>query len=335
MKIVFIVSLSCLLMTSCMYSYYIQPEYRLSQLPTIPTKEVEVIFPSEDIPDKNYFKLGVLEASGGESSSYNDLVQSLKAKAQQQGADAVLIVDKSQDIKLVSDATVLNAVANVVTRNKNNDEPTYSTKIKRNLAGVGIKYAKNINYLDRYAKSITVSEYNSLTDSYTERETVNLKINGQPSSPLSDSSLYNTYYYKLSLDHLLNEISENWTYSNTTLANEEIVVRKRDYYVNKIKEKTCKFNYFNNGKPSSVSIHYATDWLKKETISFVYNKEGVLISKTTDCKGYTPIEERYNYEGRKLISRDIYKIEKGDRKPFLKAVYTYYQSNDWQYFQKK
>jgi hypothetical protein len=325
----------CFLMTGCMNYYYIQPNYRLSQLPTIATHDVDVVFPAEEIPDKNYIKLGILEVVGSESDSYQLLVEEIKKKAEIQGADAVIIIDKSQDLKLQSDETVLNAIANVISREKDRTDNHYTTSIQRRLVGLGIKYVKNITYLNQFAKNITVSEFNSKSNSYTIREVVELLPNGMPANQLSDSSLYNKDFYKLSTEHLIDEKSANWAYSTKVLKNDIKVINRRELRANGKRIKKCNFFYNKTSILTRIEVHYAYEWFKKENINFYYNEKGKLASKSTVCAGYPTLEEVYVYDGEKLIERDLYKIENNQRTPYLKAVYNYYQPTDWQSFIKK
>lgn len=322
-------------MTGCMKYYYIQPDYRLSQLPTIQTHDVDIVFPAEEIPDKNYIKLGILEVVGSESDSYQLLVEQIKRKAEIQGADAVIIIDKSQDLKLQTDETVLNAIANVISREKDRSDNQFSTLIQRRLVGLGIKYVKNITYLNQFAKNITVSEFNSKSNSYTIREVVDLLPNGMPANRLSDSSLYNKDFYKLSTEHLIDEISANWIFSTKVLKNNLEVINCRELYANGKRIKKCKFFYNKTGILTRIEVHYAYEWFKKEYINLYYNEKGKLASKSTLCAGYPTLEEVYVYDGEKLIERDVYKIENNQKTPYLKAVYNYYLPTDWQSFIKK
>ena len=80
-----------LLGAGCMHRYRLTPTSdTLVDIPIPPhDREVAIIFPGEPMPSEKYLKIGVVEARGGQYTSYNTLIKLLQTEAQASGIDAV------------------------------------------------------------------------------------------------------------------------------------------------------------------------------------------------------------------------------------------------------
>ena len=128
----FIILLS-LLATGCAHYPYQSGSDQLANVPTEShERKVAVLFEG-DTPSDDYINIGVLEAWGGEFTSYNDLIRQLQQRAQEQGVDAIRILDKDYIEDTEEFATVETDVTSV-------------------LSGIGILYLKNADYLSPYLR---------------------------------------------------------------------------------------------------------------------------------------------------------------------------------------
>jgi hypothetical protein len=127
----------------------------ITDIPLKQSSENIDCFINNQTPAKPFYKINIVEVTGAANASYDDLIISLKNKAKQQGLDAVMILDKQQEIAYEN----LNQKINVKDTTVNYYQQLATPYQK--LSAVGIKYAANINYLDTIVKTAAIELENN------------------------------------------------------------------------------------------------------------------------------------------------------------------------------
>jgi hypothetical protein len=71
----------------------------ITNIPLRPgTSQVDLFF-KDDLPAKPFYKVQMIEAVGYNDASYDELLKKLTTNARQAGLDAVLVLDKVQEVK--------------------------------------------------------------------------------------------------------------------------------------------------------------------------------------------------------------------------------------------
>lgn len=140
---------------SCSNYFPYSGNHQPKSITDIPLKQsvssIECFF-NNQTPAKPFYKVNIVEATGNANASYDELIICIKNKALQQGLDAVMILDKHQEIgyeNLNESITVKDTSVNYYRQ--------LATPYQK-LSGIGIKYAENMNYLDTIVKA-TVFEF--------------------------------------------------------------------------------------------------------------------------------------------------------------------------------
>ena len=137
----------------------------LTNIPLVEnTGKVDVFF-NDEKPKQEYYKVRILEVSGG--ATYNDLLLAIQQKAKQEGFDGLLILGKSsytyQD-NSVRTAVITGTVSGAL-GNKNHYEPTFVSG--QTLSAIGIKYKANMQFVDSIVKTAHIALKGLLPLDYT------------------------------------------------------------------------------------------------------------------------------------------------------------------------
>ena len=137
-----------LLFSSC-YNHYLhalrnyKDEAQKTQFTSIPIKpsgeKVAVIFSGENFSEEPYIKVDVIDAFGNAQATSQDLISRLEDQAKAAGIDADLIFAKDNISEISQDEFRGNY-----------------TVITQKLSALGIKFIKNIDYLDECIKGETI-----------------------------------------------------------------------------------------------------------------------------------------------------------------------------------
>ncbi len=116
--------------------------------------EVDIFF-NDEKPKEPFYKVGVLEQRADPGTSMDDMLLKIKKAAQAGGFDGILIGD------------LIRQAGNVVTYANANGMASY-----QELAGIGIRYRRTIDYMDTILKEQVVSIW---TDDNTEPKVFTMK----------------------------------------------------------------------------------------------------------------------------------------------------------------
>ncbi|WP_026463307.1 hypothetical protein [Adhaeribacter aquaticus] len=297
-------------LTGC-YNYYSETSQIgvLNDIPTVPHQNsVQVYFPGEYPEDQEYIKVKVLEVGG--SNEYPTLVDGLKKSAQQNGMDAVLIIDGAQ---FVEGSTYHNR------RYHKTNSPAYyqNTWTTSSLAGVGIKFKKNLNYFDRFVQRKTIL----LADSadkfvYKPYAAVEFGLNGkvQQSEWSGEQNRRNidiNYSKKYTYDFLVND-KNGWSY----LEDEFGRVTKRAFQNGVI---VAKLHYNDLNQVDYVVLKSNENYqLQKEKITFQFDSQNKVTGALVEKKGQLRNRHQFTYdENDRLIFQEIFQVYDKREQPFL------------------
>lgn len=310
-------------------AYQPAPTVAYQQFPTFPHEDrVEIIFPGDQITEP-YLQMQVIETRGDESDSYQELLDRLIRSAQWYGYDAIRPLENTTGTRLESDETILEVVSEIVSGQEIPDN--YYTVNTQKLTALGIKYIKNIDYLDRFIKAKNI--YLHENGNKEKVGSINYQINGQEESRSGDPA-YIDAIIRFSMDHLHHSESNLWRYKYLTAEYGTKKLYRKLYYPNSNQEKKKVVIHLNSqGRPFQIDLteytYHITKSRDKEKYNIaIYYKEGTDQPQTKLIRQKEKLIFKevfaYGTDG-KLRRKLIYKGH--SETPYISVVYEYY-SND-------
>ena len=306
MKNLFVSVFLAVALQACMQPYQLTTfpnQGKLTPFPVPPPheREVKIYFPGEAVRDTDYVKIMVLETSAYSGTSYDDLVKLMKAKARLHGLDAVILLEKEDKVTAAYHSGSSSKVGNNTTY-----RPSYYTYSSYPvLSGLGIVYRKNLNYVTRYLKSMTLTEAGT-----GNQQQVRLDLDGNPLRPYVFSAekqdFFADYTRKFEPFYLLKQ-NKNWFLFNDETGR----LRKREY------------QYYSS--PTQV-FNYSAGYVGR-SCKFTYNKDTIQEIRLADGLAAEFIKVYHitlTYDAQKRISQTLIRLE---RKPFLKQKFYYDEEN--------
>jgi hypothetical protein len=264
--------------------------------------EVDIFFTHELPVKEPHFRTTMVEVQGG--NNYIELIVKLKEKAQLLGADGVIIVEKDFDY----------------------------------LAGVGIKYNKNISQIFdtlNVIKKISIIPIDTKTISGDVLFDIDGKLKEGQQNGLIGYFIENIFNYDFKF--LVEDKSPRWKESTDfyeRLGKRELYKTTTEYGYPTDKQKVIRFNYDNkNGKLENITVNdkedIGTDEWRKEKLIPTYDEKGFLNELKVYWKDVLVRHQKLFYDSKKrLIMADWSRFEKGVEVPFLRVDYQYYQTDD-------
>lgn len=310
-------------MSSCtIYQPYPNTERNLTPIPT-PSHEnkVEVFFPNEEIKEE-YVKVKVLEVRGTGNTSYQNMLNRLTEVGQEAGVDAILILKNSSTASFTTDETSFEAFTEVLTGEEipDNVQPI----VRQKLYGLGVKYIKNINYLDQIRKKRKIFLHEG--NDKVEVASASLDLQGNIGKIEGDRDIW-FEMYGYSLDHLLYEDDLSWSFFREN----NRLVRLKKSGLNPAKKVTIQYGMGNYLAFMIVNDYYFSDGYqrrRKSTIDFLYDKKtkkvrGKIIKKDDKSELY---EELIYDENQIIKERILYKVKGENKTPYLSESYDYFDN---------
>lgn len=274
-----------------------------TKIPTPPHKHEVDIFFTHELPVKEpYFRTTMVEVQGG--NNYNELIVKLREKAQLLGVDGVIIVEKDFDY----------------------------------LAGIGIKYNKNITQIFdtlNVIKKISIIPIDTKTISGDVLFDIDGKLKEGQQEGLIGYFIENVFNYDFKF--LVEDKSLRWKESTDfygRLGERKLYKNFSEYGYPTDKQKVVRFNYDDkNGKLQYITINEKednqTDEWRKEKLIPNYDDKNNLTELKVYWKDVLVRHEKLFYDTKKrLIMADWSRFEKGVEVPFLRVDYQYYQAAD-------
>jgi hypothetical protein len=278
---------------------------KLIEIPTFPHQRAIDVFDIGEKPDSAYYKLSILEVYRNSNDTYISVINELKAQAQDEGMDGIMIFKMGLVQKSYTDSEGYN----------NN----YS--VKEGVA-YGIKYPTSFDYLTQIPEVESIYIYNDSTMAFSAAHFRQFDLFGKTIAHNCSNSFYN-FLYQYSLYHLVEE-KENWTYltSNNVIIGREFKATSRN--------KKCQFYYdslYRLNEIRSETYENTSSYMTftKERIALFYNENGQLHQKDiypnlgNETAFYREIF-RYDDLGR-IEEKLIFKYSTGERTPIAKCFY--------------
>ena len=275
-------------------------QQRISYIPTNQTKEEpQIWFFNRGVPDKAFFEITEFELKELGSHTRHGVADILKWHARMEGLDAVINVEYWHETE--SGANLATVIIDILA-----DENEYDSEnqIYTSIAGIGIKYLENLDFIDQipefeYAYKL---DSNSFPNRFFKIE---FKLTGDihdfDPENIYAAEVFTKYIKPYSMHHLLKE-REGWSYTLVDGQLFERILRNED---NKI-IKDCNLHFNKDGQVTEIDIT-RNDLPKKpqEFVKIVYNSNGSLSGRIINtCKGAT-IFEKYEYERGKVIRKTM------------------------------
>jgi hypothetical protein len=299
-------------------------------LPPPSNKLPEVFLPYEHPKDSAFVKLTMLEVR--EDAPYNELIIKIREEGKKQGVDAILILDKKREFET--------------------DGRHFET-----LTGVGIRYIKNMNYLNSYVKWQKVYFQNSAESPVIHAVTVAYNYDSEvwkllPEIIPNGDTVFTKYVRRWSPQHLLTE-TKNWKYvaeykDRTWNPDYQFPVKlSSSKYYDKVlertlytsyyhREKKCKLTYDSDGKVASVEITYflesANKKKNKDIVYFKWRPDGLIQKTDIHARNGLHFREHFFYdaENRLQYSSMVRVLSDKQEIPFIKSTYEYFSIADFE-----
>jgi hypothetical protein len=154
-KIFYTLFLSIFCSSCAFYSLHTGTEKvkSITDIPLQPHQHNVAIYFNGDLPTQAFYKVQMIEATAPDYATYEDLLNALKQKAKDIGVDGVMIVDKQQAISYQTVSDAITVRDSTVYR----DRQVVTTY--QRIAGIGLKYVSNINYMETIVKRTIIDVY--------------------------------------------------------------------------------------------------------------------------------------------------------------------------------
>jgi hypothetical protein len=248
--------------------------HQTKSITDIPLKQssdnVDCFF-NNQTPAKPFYKINIVEVTGAANASYDDLIISLKNKAKQEGLDAVMILDKQQEIAYEN----LNQKIYLQDTTTAEYYRQLATPYQK-LSAVGIKYAANINYLDTIVKTAVIEFRNN---NYTTNGKINFDFYGNPT--IIENSLLEKFYRDsiepFDITRHRNSAVKDWQYKMNPILTDEVAAFKKgaegyETIIVKADETVANRFYYKISDPVSNKIKKYTLVIERDTAKRIIKK---------------------------------------------------------------
>ena len=313
------------ILTGCTpFRYYFSPE-KLSVIPPRPhLTNVEMYYPGELVPGREYLPVAVIEVFSTGLHNSQRLAFELKKRGMEAGVDAII------DIRSVPFSPEHLVVLGFPHRSTQLPDGGLVQPYVGVLSGIGIVYKDRIDYLDQLVHTIEIYRIDPFAEqAEVHGGSVHYDTHGKVSKMVfadqNGKKWFEDYLYPYSLDHLVKE-KENWAYKQVDM---NPIGRRRHYRIGNWVNKTCTF-FFDSHSPNQINeIRIRYPQTGKERMFLFYDEEKQLIRKRIVKSDKTEWEERLSWSpDRRLAETHWFRIEKEQEIPFLRVRYTYYANDD-------
>ncbi len=251
MKLTRLLPLVVLVLAGCTSLRPYRAPQQLVDIPLLPHQQnVEIFLQNETPPDSDYYKVVGLEVFAP-YASFNALLTQMKRRAQEAGVDAVLLLDQQEG----------GVPPNI-------------------LRGIGIKYRRNLNYVQYHLKLKDVYAYQPNGDtSLVYQARFNLMGDELANPSFPRDTTYEKYVRRYALDYLLHA-TRGWLFEEEAPGK---IVRRVKMNASGSPALNCAYTYNQEGDVSLITLTAPLSAYErqrfKEYISLVYNEQRQVIEK--------------------------------------------------------
>ena len=330
---ILLLTLIALGMSNCSYKSY--PNYRASHLTDIPThehsNEVEVYYMDDDIGEE-FLPIQKISSKKTGEDSYNKIILDVQRQAQQLGMDAIIIEEQMDGYQTEERGpSALGIILSIILDIES--ETTYEEVYFQEFMAVGIKYRKNIDYLDRYVYAKTIWQQEENGRHKIASATFNLF--GKIMNLEGDSIQWNNYQ-AYTLEHLVYDNEPPWTWKNVSSSDQKRWKRKYKlpYAYLKVEVLFMNATQINHLDIKKKRTHPRLETISEERMRVVYQKGSKDIKRTElyrEEKLIRSEEYFYDQEGR-ILQRQVFLFKEKKKILDKTIVYEYYRNSDINYF---
>lgn len=311
-----------ILFSSC-YNYYSSayqnyengPQVSLfTSIPIKPSVEkVKIYFPGEKLPEDPYLKVDVLDVFGNAVTSTQSMITRLKNQAELRGMDAILIISKDNISEILMD--------------ENCENYTVTTQ---KLSGLGIKFVKNITYLDECLKGGRILKWDTDSEQFVEKTKFKTDWKGNLLEIESGDQFYYNFLYHFSKQHLIHEVNSDWMFLvNSSSPGTRVMTRvKRDRLNREFYEKQVRLKEVHR-KTVSAQIKSPYNQIYAGKVDFYYNQDNQLTRQDIDSKTLGEFQQKFTYaEDGSLEGVEVFDLKEDTPQLYFKVVFDKYQQED-------
>ena len=276
-------------------------------------------FFNNQAPAKPFYKVNIVEVTSGTTASYDELIMLLKNKAKQNGLDAVMILNKQQEIayeNLTEKISIKDTSVNYYRQ--------LATPYQK-LSAIGIKYIENITYLDTIVKT-TLFKCSSTSIS---NSAVHFDFYGNLTA--IDNKLFDNFYSDsiepFDIDkHLLAGV-KNWQYKTDEVLTTKVIAFKKE--INTIEVIDVKIDFDNLNKIEYKILNTSRNKNIRYTLKVERDREGKINKKILYQKNNIIWVEDIFYNNNLLTGIKRYRLlSNGNEDIIFTAVNQFYSVKD-------
>ncbi|MEL7422896.1 MAG: hypothetical protein AAFN81_07905 [Bacteroidota bacterium] len=312
MRLLLLVSLSLVFHSCTVYQAY--PDLRLSNLTSLKfiphNEEVELFFSGETEPEKDYIRVALLkEVRTGYSAPPSRLLRSLQAKAQQAGADALIVMGTTESVKVFEDITTDRI-----------------RSIPRNhMWGIAIRYTDNLEEGLNVLSHITIETQGDIATMDGGR--IDVDSNGELNTMPTDK--WSKFVYLHSYEYLV-EGRRDWGVVGRPPSNEFGWRRLRRLPARGPIETKVAVDYQLDGRVANLGITYLGGLGVRTNMAIRYNEEGQIANREwIDSSNIRYLTSRTYSAAGQLLQENYQRQRPGEElQPFLSVKYEYLSPAD-------
>jgi len=254
--------------------------------------------------------------------SKSNVIKRLEVEAIKEGVDAIVEVEYWPETTETG-----NLITVLLDMMDDDNETTTFTTNHTFIAGKGIMYLENLNFIHNQAEFEYFYKLDSKTDFPKPFFKIEYKLTGQVYMvyPESDEGLetYKKYFQYYSDFHLLKQ-REGWSYKMDGTKLVKRVLGNEDGFITKI----CVPGYDEAGRMIKLRIKNQNSQItSSEFIHYLYDEDNKLIERRIEAYDGTNIYEEYIYENSQLTGRKVFINSNSQKQLNLKSSINYYDSD--------
>ncbi|MEO0728504.1 MAG: hypothetical protein AAFZ63_28445 [Bacteroidota bacterium] len=272
--------------------------------------DIELFFAGESVPQEDYIRLSIIKASHlSRTTAPGRLLEGMKKRAQQVGADAIIIMG-AQDTEAMPFSS----------------EGTAASIPRERMWGLAIRYINNLEEAENVLTHLTIipgGEIASMPETM-----VDFNNTGVPNE--KGMNKWARFVYHHSLEYLVDATS-GWEYTTVipTFGYQQSIVRRKLSRADNIIAKT-KVNYRNNGQVTNLEVSSLEGRFEQIDMDITYDEKGRILSREwSDATTKSYLTKRYYSADGLLLREDIERQRPDDSfRPFLSVQYNYLSGED-------
>lgn len=297
-------------------------EPRLTPIPTPPNnRPVAIYFPGEKLPEEPYIKIKLITTKRLATRATTEVVQELADCAQQEGADAILVLGKN-NFTTTDQTTTSSADSTGITTTT-----TSSSTDWQSVDALCIKLVRNIDYLDRYVREKRILSPEN--GNWAPAATLQLDLNGVPVKRSGDAN-----WLALVEDFELGNICPEAGLAGLAWNKAKSGTSETRWFLPWNKNWPLRqYRLQRNPAQQIVALDFRPTPGGKPTdrghAQYFYDEQDRLSMRLLETSAYGVLFEHFDYDASgKCRYANVFREKDGLETPMLRVEYTYFQNSD-------